>query len=276
MFLLLFLIKFYMVILLCRLVSTNQELTFSPYGKIVAKLTDPLFNFLKIDKWKATKFIPYIIILGVFFSAVLGMLFTKTTFLGSLFLYIQNYLVFFMKFFIVCVILGNFTGNPSLSPYLTSFFRLGLPWVRFTRTFVPLNGGAIIYPAMVMIFIIYLILSSLTLFFGGLVLADSSAGLFSNEFRTGIILISLKTGLLSLVSLLVYAGWLIIIRALMSWIRAGAVDAIQIFIFALTEPILSPFRKIIPNIGMIDLSAFAAFIAINIVVSVLNYFINMI
>lgn len=276
MFFFLFLIKVYIVVLLCRYVSTNQELTFNPFGKLVAKVTDPLFNFFKIDKWKSGKFIPYIIIFGIIFTALLGLLFTKMSFLGSLFFYTQNYLVFFMKFFIVCIILGNLTGNASLSPYLSYFLRLGIPWVRFTRTFVPINGGAIIYPAMVMIFIIYFILSSLLLFVGGFVASGDSVELFNYQFRTDIFLISLKTGLYSLVDLLTYCGWLIIIRAFMSWVRAGVANPVQIFVYVLTEPILKPFRKIIPNIGVIDISVFAAFIVINITVSVCHYFIDMI
>ena len=38
-------------------------------------------------------------------------------------------------------------------------------------------------------------------------------------------------------------------------------------IFTLTEPVLAPFRRIVPPVGMIDLSFLVAFIVVEIIVS---------
>lgn len=62
---------------------------------------------------------------------------------------------------------------------------------------------------------------------------------------------------LSLLELLTAAGklvfWIIIIRALMSWISQGRNPVDQLLI-QLTEPLLYPIRRLLPSMGGIDLS----------------------
>ncbi|GKX57166.1 hypothetical protein SOASR030_32780 [Leminorella grimontii] len=62
---------------------------------------------------------------------------------------------------------------------------------------------------------------------------------------------------LSLLELLTAAGklvfWIVIIRALMSWISQGRNPVDQLLI-QLTEPLLYPIRRLLPSMGGIDLS----------------------
>ena len=62
---------------------------------------------------------------------------------------------------------------------------------------------------------------------------------------------------------LVIANWLIIIRALISWVNPDPYNVIVQFIYKVTEPILAPFRRLIPaySIG-IDLSPIFALILV--------------
>lgn len=58
--------------------------------------------------------------------------------------------------------------------------------------------------------------------------------------------------------------WLIIIRALISWVNPDPYNPIVQFLYKVTEPILSPIRKILPldfKFG-IDISPIIAFLAI--------------
>ena len=61
--------------------------------------------------------------------------------------------------------------------------------------------------------------------------------------------------------LLMIANWLIIIRALISWVNPDAYNPIVQFLYKTTEPLLAPFRRFIPvyTIG-IDLSPIFALI----------------
>jgi YggT family protein len=56
--------------------------------------------------------------------------------------------------------------------------------------------------------------------------------------------------------------WLIFIRIILSWIRPNPGNPVIKFIIELTEPFLSIFRRIIPPLGMIDISPIAAFFAL--------------
>ncbi len=58
------------------------------------------------------------------------------------------------------------------------------------------------------------------------------------------------------------AMWLIIIRALISWVSPDPYNPIVRFLISVTEPILRPIQKALPPMGGIDLSPIAAIFAI--------------
>ena len=58
-------------------------------------------------------------------------------------------------------------------------------------------------------------------------------------------------------------------RAILSWFPYSAdspLNPVRRVVFTLTEPVLAPFRRIIPPVGMLDLSFFVAFIVVEIFV----------
>lgn len=63
---------------------------------------------------------------------------------------------------------------------------------------------------------------------------------------------------LILSKLLEYYGYAIIIYILMSWFPGARETGIGRFMGAIVEPYLEPFRRIIPPIGMIDISPIVA------------------
>jgi YggT family protein len=52
--------------------------------------------------------------------------------------------------------------------------------------------------------------------------------------------------------------WAIIARSLMSWFPVDQTSPIVQVLFRVTEPIIEPFRRVLPSTGMIDLSPMAA------------------
>ena len=57
--------------------------------------------------------------------------------------------------------------------------------------------------------------------------------------------------------------WLIIARAILSWVNPDPYNAIVRFIYQLTEPLLSRIRRIIPSYGMgMDFSPIIVFLII--------------
>lgn len=61
---------------------------------------------------------------------------------------------------------------------------------------------------------------------------------------------------------------LLIVRIVMSWISpmgAYSPNPLMKILFNITEPVMAPFRRIIPPIGGLDLSPMLLFIALNMV-----------
>ncbi len=53
--------------------------------------------------------------------------------------------------------------------------------------------------------------------------------------------------------------WLIIVRALISWVNPDPFNPIVQFLYRTTDPILAPIRKFLPPLGPIDISPIIAF-----------------
>jgi YggT family protein len=59
-------------------------------------------------------------------------------------------------------------------------------------------------------------------------------------------------------------------RAILSWFPydpSSPINGVRRVIFAITEPVLAPFRRLIPPIGMIDISFLVAIIVVQLIVS---------
>jgi YggT family protein len=54
----------------------------------------------------------------------------------------------------------------------------------------------------------------------------------------------------------------ILIRVLLSWFPVDPSNPIIRVLYEVTEPVLMPFRRVIPRIGMLDLSPLAALLVI--------------
>lgn len=59
--------------------------------------------------------------------------------------------------------------------------------------------------------------------------------------------------------------YLIIARCLLSFVRHNPYQPIIRFIYDVTEPIMAPFRRIIPSAGGLDFSPFIAVLAVEMV-----------
>ncbi|VAX37624.1 Cell division integral membrane protein, YggT and half-length relatives [hydrothermal vent metagenome] len=62
-------------------------------------------------------------------------------------------------------------------------------------------------------------------------------------------------------AILSIAYWLILIRALISWVNPDPYNGIVQFLYKMTEPILQPIRRFLPQMG-VDISPIIAFLAI--------------
>jgi YggT family protein len=71
-----------------------------------------------------------------------------------------------------------------------------------------------------------------------------------------------------LVDFLFFCKWAIIASIILSWVRvfnqspSVFLGAVMEVVMQMTEPLLAPFRRIMPDLGPIDLSPMVAFLAI--------------
>ena len=78
----------------------------------------------------------------------------------------------------------------------------------------------------------------------------------------------LPWGLIGIFSLfLKIIFWSMIISVILSWVAPGSRSPGAELVAQITEPVLAPFRRLIPNLGGLDISPIFAFIAIQLIQS---------
>ncbi len=134
------------------------------------------------------------------------------------------------------------------NPLSQSIAKVSNPLVIPLRRIIPGLGGIDI--ATILVAYIIATLKFVTL----AALSGESLGLLA--FYIGLLVLLKQAGFLLFV--------LMIIMAIMSWVVQGY-NATLMVLSQLTEPFLNPIRKIIPNMGGLDLSMLVAFLAMNVI-----------
>ena len=76
--------------------------------------------------------------------------------------------------------------------------------------------------------------------------------------------------LYSFIDILFYAlNLAILIRVIVSWLNINPYNPIVSLIYQVTDPILEPLRRIIPPLGMIDISPIVAMLLLSVIQEVL-------
>jgi YggT family protein len=66
--------------------------------------------------------------------------------------------------------------------------------------------------------------------------------------------------------------WAMIGRAVLSWFNLPPNNLLVTILYRITEPILSPLRRVVPRVGMIDITPMVAIILIWLILSALYSF----
>jgi len=61
---------------------------------------------------------------------------------------------------------------------------------------------------------------------------------------------------------------------ILSWVASGNNSPVLHLLYQLTEPVMAPFRKMIPPMGGLDLSPILVFVAINVIQIALGHMAN--
>lgn len=63
---------------------------------------------------------------------------------------------------------------------------------------------------------------------------------------------------------------IIFVRAILSWFAISPYSPIVVFLDRITEPILAPLRRIIPRLGMVDITPMVAIIFLLLIASLID------
>ncbi len=70
--------------------------------------------------------------------------------------------------------------------------------------------------------------------------------------------------------------WSLIIMIIASWVAPGSTHPALLLVNQITEPVMAPFRKIIPPMGGLDLSPIFAFLTLSVLETIVNHLSRMI
>jgi YggT family protein len=59
--------------------------------------------------------------------------------------------------------------------------------------------------------------------------------------------------------------WLVIVRCVLSFIKHNPYQPVIRFIYEITEPIMGPFRRLLPNVGGLDFSPIIVILALELI-----------
>lgn len=76
-------------------------------------------------------------------------------------------------------------------------------------------------------------------------------------------------GLLALTANIYF--WALLIMVIASWVAPQSSNPALRLVFQLVEPVMAPFRKLLPDMGGIDISPIFAFLALNVVQILIKY-----
>ncbi len=160
--------------------------------------------------------------------------------------YISDPIIFLLdtvfSFYILAVVIRfllQWVGGDFYNPISQFLVKITHPPLRFLRRYIP-AVGRIDTSSIVFIIGLQMFSDLITLTLKGIPFSFAA-----------LILLSISQLISLLINVFVFA---VFARALLSWVNPGTFNAASNLLYSITEPLLAACRRMIPNIGGIDLS----------------------
>jgi YggT family protein len=253
---LLSLLDIYIVILLLRLLIRPNEARFSPIYHLLYRITDPVikvFSFVS-QRWVwqgLSGVLALVLLRGLIYGFAGGMppgMGMGRSLIDFLQLLFQGYVALWLVLFLAQ---WSFGGSP-----FAVLDRAFYPFNRLSWRFRIRRGH---YPFFVLLVLFggYIVLSGIVRF---LFLEGNTFVLF---FPFGLL-----EAVMLVLSLFPFPGFfsvIIVVGALLSWVSPDPSNPIVRTIYGISEPLLAPFRRIIPHIAGLDLSPILALLCFQVI-----------
>jgi YggT family protein len=253
------LIDILIVILLLRLLILPNEAFFDPIYRLIYRLTDPVLRAMghvvrDLLAQVLLCLLALVLLRGVLYGSTGALSFgggIGISLLGFLQLVFQGYMVIWFVSFLSQWSYGS-SPLSLIDRALYPFNRLSWRF-RISRKYY--------HPFVVLIlFGLYVPLSGLVRY----VLFHESLSLFISPY-------GLVEGLFLTLGLFPFPGFfslIIIVGALLSWVSPDPSNSIVRAIYGISEPLLYPFRRLVPTLGGLDISPILALLCFQILGSV--------
>ncbi len=253
-------IDIFIVIVLIRLLIRPVEANFNSIYNLIFRITDPLLKPFKTIV--RNEF--YCVVLGVISLVVIrGLLYFSTGRISlisgtgiSLLNLFQLLFQFYMVVWFIAILTGDRVNTPVIGMLQRAFLPLGSLAARLN-----IQRKSFSLFSFIAIFIIYSLISYLL---NNLISPKPFGFLFYIYYGVAeglVLIIELFPGFFSLV---------ILVSVLLSWVSPSPYNPVVQTIYGISEPLLAPFRRIIPLIAGLDLSPLVALFCFQILGGVLR------
>ena len=255
MFLLKPLIDFLIVLLLVRLLIRPIEANFNQIYSLIYRITDyilkPAKSIIRNDlKSVWLSVLGLVIIRGLIY--ITDVRFTLLTGIRVSFLDLFQLLFqFYMAVWFISILTGDRTHTPVISVLQRAFIPLGSISSKLN---IPQKSFSIF--SFVFLFVTYTLLSFLVKNTTSSGISVTSLILIRSVVEGFTLIIGLFTGFFTII---------IFVGVLLSWVSPDPYNPIVQTIYGISEPLLRPFRKIIPTLGGLDISPILALLCFQII-----------
>lgn len=248
-------------LLLVRSVITRQELNFNNIGRLIGSLTSRY-----IPESFSTLHIQIVLALISVVYVVGGMAVLREFSLAQSVPLIVRVLNFYMIVVFVSLIVLSNSQSANVSLLVTICRRIGQQLSNVISPFVPIRTR-VFYLVVAFLYLVIYFASIVVL----LVVESVLHGVAFNALRMSTVALSFT--IVGLLSFLNFYAMLLFFRVLLSWFSPDPRNNFFILLFYATETYLGFFRRLIPSVGMFDLSPIAALVSIYFIRNILILFI---
>lgn len=249
------------VLLLLRSVITRQELSFNSVGRLIDSLTSRYIpaGFSALHIQGILVVISFVYIFG-------GMALLRDFSLAQSVAFIVRVLNFYLIVVFVSLIVLSNSQSANVSLLVTLFRRIGQQLSNTVSPFVPLRTRVFYLVVAFLFLVVYFVLILMLL-----VVESFVHGIGFDIFR--MFSVSLSFTVAGLLSFLNFYGLLLFFRVLLSWFSPDPRNNFFILLYYSTESYLGFFRRLMPTVGVFDLSPILALVSIYFIRNILILFI---
>jgi YggT family protein len=238
------------ILLLIRAVFREHEAFLSPIHRLIFRITEPLMKPSRMISRKKSRQILLTISGLVLLRGLAYMAMSSASFLPCVGISLLELISTLFQIYVIVWFISVLPGAGFTTAISSILERALLPLERLVFK----TRRTVGHPRLLLFVLIiglYVLLSSTTQY-----LLISGSALYSR-----LLIQFLAQGLIRIFALFMFPGFfsiIIILGALLSWFSPDPYNPLVQAVYALSEPLLLPFRRIIPNLGGLDFSPLIA------------------